>query len=333
MPHIPLTPPRDPDARLCAGEAGLPSLDRQAADYDLVKRAVRFLSEHRSGQPTLDALAAAMGVSPGHCQKVFRRWCGLTPKSFLAALTLDHAKRLLDDNSTVLEAALDSGLTGPSRLHDLFVDFETMPPGVYKTGCAGLTFATGLHPTPFGEAVAVVRRGTSPSLRKTRDAAIPVDRLAGMAFVDVDEGRPPDAILAEFQARWPKAAFEDRPDVTRRFVAEIFSSGTLGRAQAVRVVLIGTDFEVRVWDHLRRVPLGGAVSYAGLAEAVASKRAARAVGRAVGRNPLSFVVPCHRVLQSGGGLGGYHWGLTRKRALIGWEAGQLGKSPFRAETG
>ncbi|MEO1206856.1 MAG: bifunctional helix-turn-helix domain-containing protein/methylated-DNA--[protein]-cysteine S-methyltransferase [Pseudomonadota bacterium] len=296
-------------------------LNRASADYARVRRAIQYLSEARLEQPQLADLAAVMGVSATQCQKIFMRWCGLSPKAFVAALTLDHARQLLRGEACVLGTSLDAGLSSPSRLHDLFMAHETMPPGVYRAGCPGLTFCYGVHPTPFGMAVAVIR--TTGELR-----------LAGLAFVDDDadgsaddlSGDGVERVVAEFQARWPKAAFCRDDAMSAPFIQAVFAPADAeAGVKPVRVVMIGTDFELRVWERLVQVPRGAAVSYKGLAEAIESPKAARAVGRAVGRNPLSFVVPCHRVLQSGGGLGGYHWGLTRKRALIGWEAGKLAR--------
>lgn len=281
------------------------------ADYDLVRQAVRFLTEHRVAQPGLEDLANAMGVAPTRCHKVFRRWCGLTPKDFVSALTLDHARSLLRSEVSVLDASLAAGLSGPSRLHDLFVSLEAMPPGAYRAGCAGLAFGYGVHPTPFGDAVAFVTL-TGPR------------RLAGLAFIDEESRGTADTVLAEFRARWPKAQFVAYPETTEPFVDCVFGTRhNQQRVQPLRVVLIGTDFEVRVWERLIDVSAGQAMSYGGLAAALERPTAARAVGRAVGRNPLAFVVPCHRVMRADGGLGGYHWGLTRKQALIGWEAGKL----------
>ncbi|MEO1281755.1 MAG: bifunctional helix-turn-helix domain-containing protein/methylated-DNA--[protein]-cysteine S-methyltransferase [Pseudomonadota bacterium] len=287
-----------------------------ASDYAHVRRAIALLSERRLSQPGLAELSEAMRVSETQCQKIFKRWCGLSPKDFVAALTLDHARQLLRGEASVLDASLDTGLSSPSRLHDLFIDHETMPPGLYRAGCPGLSFAYGVHATPFGEAVAVMR--TSGDLR-----------LAGLAFVDEDASGPSagsgsvEGVLAEFTARWPKAEFSRDERLTAPTVNALFAPTIAQGAGPIRIVLIGTDFELRVWERLVTVPRGQAVSYRGLAKSIEKPTASRAVGGAVGRNPLSFVVPCHRVMQTGGGLGGYHWGLTRKRALIGWEAGQL----------
>lgn len=278
-------------------------------DYDLVRRAIAYLSETRDAQPNLAALASHLGLSPTHCQKLFTRWCGLSPKDFVAALTLDHARNMLRESDSVLEAAHSSGLSGGGRLHDLFVRCEAMTPGEFKRAGADIAMAFGVHETPFGTAVAVATaRG-----------------LAALAFVNEDAQQTEADVLAEFQARWPNAGFVERPEITRGFVERIFSPAEWDEGRPVQLVLIGTDFEVRVWRALLKIPMGQSVSYGDVARHVCSAKAARAVGTAVGRNPLSFVVPCHRVRRSDGGLGGYHWGLTRKQAIVGWEAGQLAR--------
>lgn len=276
-------------------------------DYDLVRRAIRFLSERWEEQPDLDRLAGHLGLSPAHCQKLFKRWCGLSPKEFVQALTLDSARSLLDGSASVLDCAHEVGLSGGSRLHDLFVDWEAMTPGDFKRRGSGLEIAYGFHWSPFGEALLLV-----------------TDRgVAGLGFVDEDAGQTREEALADMKRRWPLATYTEQPDKTLPYVAQIFDPGAWSADRPVRLVLIGTDFEVRVWEALLRIPMGRAVSYTDIARHIGNPTASRAVGSAVGRNPISFVVPCHRVLRGDGSLGGYHWGLTRKRALIGWERGRL----------
>ncbi|HET7022859.1 MAG TPA: bifunctional helix-turn-helix domain-containing protein/methylated-DNA--[protein]-cysteine S-methyltransferase [Xanthobacteraceae bacterium] len=278
-------------------------LSRAAADYAVVRRAIAFVCEHWRAQPEIDAIAAAVGVSASELHHLFRRWASITPKAFLQALTLEHARRLLRDSASVLEAAFEVGLSGPGRLHDLFVTHEAMSPGEWKSGGAGLTMSYGFHPSPFGTAlVMTTHRG-----------------LAGLAFADPGEE---EAALADMKGRWPKADMvEDRPR-TAELARRIFDTALWRADQPLRVVLIGTDFEVRVWETLLKIPMGRAMTYSNIAGRVGAINAARAVGAAVGKNPLSFVVPCHRVLGRDGALTGYHWGLTRKRAMLGWEAGK-----------
>jgi AraC family transcriptional regulator of adaptative response/methylated-DNA-[protein]-cysteine methyltransferase len=279
----------------------------RSRDYGLIRRAIAFLTGSWTEQPSLEELAAHLGLSPSHCQKLFKRWCGLSPKEFVQAVTIDHARSLLDGSASVLDAAYQVGLSGGGRLHDLFVSHEAMTPGDYKRRGEGLEMGYGFHDSPFGEALLIVTgRG-----------------VAGLAFVDEDKAQTREGVLAEMKGRWPKARFVAAPEKTAPFARRIFNPATWSKDRPVRLVMIGTDFEVRVWESLLKIPMGRAVSYNDIARHLGQPTAARAVGSAVGRNPISFVVPCHRVLRGDGSLGGYHWGLTRKRALIGWETGRL----------
>jgi len=274
-------------------------------DYDSVRRAIAFISEQWRAQPTIEAVADAASVTPDELHHLFRRWAGLTPKAFMQALTLDHAKNLLRDSASVLDAALDSGLSGPGRLHDLFVTHEAMSPGEWKNGGAGMTLRFGFHACPFGTAVVIASdRG-----------------LAGLAFADPGEEA---SALADMQRRWPRATYVEDQVATAPIARRIFDPKLWRPDEPLRVVLIGTDFEVRVWETLLKIPMGRAVCYSDIANKIKSPKASRAVGAAVGKNPISFVVPCHRALGKGGALTGYHWGITRKQAMLGWEAGQLG---------
>ena len=274
-------------------------------DYDSVRRAIAFISEQWRAQPTIEAVADAASVTPDELHHLFRRWAGLTPKAFMQALTLDHAKNLLRESASVLDAALDSGLSGPGRLHDLFVTHEAMSPGEWKNGGAGMTLRFGFHACPFGTAVVIASdRG-----------------LAGLAFADPGEEAP---ALADMQRRWPRATYVEDQVATAPIARRIFDPKLWRPDEPLRVVLIGTDFEVRVWETLLKIPMGRAVCYSDIANKIKSPKASRAVGAAVGKNPISFVVPCHRALGKGGALTGYHWGITRKQAMLGWEAGQVG---------
>ena len=275
-----------------------------ATDYEHVRRIVAYISERWRDQPSLEAIADHAGLSTTHVHHLFRRWCGLTPKAFLQAITLDNAKALLADSASVLDATYELGLSGPARLHDLFVTHEAMTPGDFKARGQGLTMRYGFHPSPFGEAVLIA-----------------TDRgLAGLGFVDSGDR---EAALADLQRRWPKATYvEDGPAIAP-LAERIFDPARWQAEQPLRVVLIGTDFEVRVWQTLLRIPRDRATTYSDIARRIGNPAACRAVGAAVGRNPISFVVPCHRVLGRSGALTGYHWGLTRKQAILGWEAGAL----------
>ena len=275
------------------------------ADYERVRKALAFMTARWREQPSQEAIADHVGVSASHLHHIFRRWAGLTPKAFLQAVTLDHARELLRGSASVLDTALEVGLSGPGRLHDLFVTHEAMSPGEWKSGGEGVTLSYGFHPSPFGESIVVAApRG-----------------LAGMGFVD-DGDRA--AALADMRRRWPRASFVEDAAGTAPLATRAFDPTTWRAETPLRVVLIGTDFEVRVWETLLRIPLGRATTYSDIASHIGKPKAARAVGAAVGRNPVSFVVPCHRVLGRSGALTGYHWGLTRKQAILGWEAGRTG---------
>ncbi|CEJ10342.1 Bifunctional transcriptional activator/DNA repair enzyme Ada [bacterium YEK0313] len=274
-----------------------------ADDYEVVRRTLAFISDHWRRQPSVEEMAEHVGLSAGHLHHLFRRWAGLTPKDFLQAITLDAARRLLRDEATVLDTAYEVGYSGPGRLHDLFVTHEAMSPGDYKAGGAGLAMAYGFHPSPFGKALVLA-----------------TDRgLAGLGFCDA--GGEPTA-LADMTGRWPRASFREDLRLTSPYAERIFDPGAWAGDRPLRVVLIGTDFEVRVWETLLRIPMGRATTYSSIASHIGKPGAARAVGAAVGRNPVSFVVPCHRVIGRSGALTGYHWGLTRKQAMLGWEAGK-----------
>jgi AraC family transcriptional regulator of adaptative response/methylated-DNA-[protein]-cysteine methyltransferase len=282
----------------------LAPLPRAAADYDIVRRAIAHIRGNWRAQPEIDTIADAAGVSGTDLHHLFRRWCGLTPKAFLQALTLSHARDLLRASASVLDTAYEVGLSGPGRLHDLFVTHEAMSPGEWKAGGEGLTISYGFHPCPFGMALVMITpRG-----------------LAGLALADAGKERK---ALSDMRSRWPKARYVVDFAATAATARRIFDS-TLWRAeQPLRVVLIGTDFEVRVWEKLLTIPMGALTTYSDLAARAGSPKAARAVGAAVGKNPICFVVPCHRVIGKSGDITGYHWGLTRKRAMLGWEAGKV----------
>ena len=287
--------------------ADLGELDEAAADYEVVRRAIGYIRNHWREQPEIEAIADAACVTPTELHHLFRRWAGLTPKAFLQALTLDGARQLLRDSASVLDASYEVGLSGPGRLHDLFVTHEAMSPGEWKNGGAGMTLRYGFHPSPFGTAIVMA-----------------TDRgLAGLAFAD--PGEEPMA-LADRRSRWPNATYIEDYIATAPMAQRIFDAKLWRADQPLRVVLIGTDFEVRVWETLLKIPMGRAVSYSDIACKINNPKASRAVGAAIGKNPVSFVVPCHRALGKDGKLTGYHWGVTRKQAMLGWEAGRVGET-------
>ena len=266
-------------------------------DWRRMGRAIRYLSENYQDQPSLDDAASAVGLSPFHFQRLFTRYVGVSPKSFVGHLTLDHAKQELAGGASVLGAALESGLSGPSRLHDLCLKVEAMTPGDYARGGEGIVIDTGFHPSPFGTAL-VMATGKG---------------VCGLAFCD--DGEEP-AMLADMRKRWPRATYRENAARTGRIAAQIFDS----QAGDLPLHLLGTPWQVKVWEALLAIPPGKVATYRGVAERLAAPKASRAVGTAVGRNPISWLIPCHRVLGSDGKLTGYHWGLTRKRAMLALEA-------------
>jgi len=288
-------------------ESGAPiltDLDSLERDYDQVRRAIEFITNAVTRQPSIDEIAHAVGTSPTHLHHLFRRWAGLSPKAFLQAVTLDRAHDLMRDGANLLDASFELGLSGPGRLHDLFVTHEAMSPGEWKGGGSGLQIFWGFHGSPFGRALVMAsERG-----------------LCGLAF---SEAGSEAAAIEDMQRRWPAARFIEDPTRTAELAHRVFEPSRWSHDQPLRLILIGTDFEIRVWETLLSIPLGETTSYSAIAAAIGTPKASRAVGAAVGKNPISFVVPCHRVIGKSGAITGYHWGLTRKRAMLGWEAGRV----------
>ncbi len=271
--------------------------------YGVIGRALREIDAAGPGL-SLDDLAARMGMSAAHFQRVFSAWVGVSPKRYQQYLTLDHAKHLLEDRFTVLDTALQSGLSGGGRLHDLFLTWEAMTPGEYAAGGAGLTLHWGIVPSPFGEAVVMASaRG-----------------ICGLGF-SAEMGQ--EAAVADLTRRWPKASFV-RDEAAVAPLAEAALGGTGGKLH-----LIGAPFQIKVWEALLRVPSGHVTSYSQIAGAIGHDKAVRAVGTAVGRNPISFLIPCHRALRKSGALGGYHWGLPVKRAMLAWEGARADAAESR----
>ena len=275
---------------------------RPETDYQAVRSAIAYLSDTPPDSIDMAGFAHALGMTERQMTDLFRRWCGLTPKSFAQAVALDHAKKLLRDKATMLDATYEVGLSSASRLHDLFVTHLAMPPGAWRDGGKGLDMRWGVAPSPFGTAVLVMT-----------DYG-----LAGIGFAEGEDIGP---AFADLRDRWPEASYRRDDAAVAPVAAAVFDPARWDPDRPVRVVLIGTDFEVRVWETLLKIPLGHATTYGAIARHLGKPTASRAVGAAVGKNPISFVVPCHRVVGSTGQLTGYHWGLARKRAILGWEAG------------
>jgi AraC family transcriptional regulator of adaptative response/methylated-DNA-[protein]-cysteine methyltransferase len=268
-------------------------------DYERIAQVIRFLDARHVEQPDLTTLAGCAGLSPFHFHRLFATWAGVTPKDFLQCLTLAHAKELLRDGESILEVALESGLSGPGRLHDLCVNLEAASPGELKSGGADWTISFGFADSPFGKClIAESPRG-----------------ICHLAFAEKEK-----SALAELRDNWPHAQLKRNDSAAAGFAARIFTRPDESHSQpALRAFVRGTPFQVRVWRALLQVQPGTLTSYGRLAGAIDQPAAARAVGTAVGQNPLAYLIPCHRVIRETGVIGGYRWGPVRKRAIIAWE--------------
>ena len=271
----------------------------QGYHYGVMRRAIDLIDQDGENL-SLEVLAAQMDMSPAHFQRVFSRWVGVSPKRFQQYLALGHAKALLRDHFTTLEASMATGLSGSGRLHDMFLRWEAMSPGEFARGGDGLTVFWGWFESPFG-----------PSLVMGTDKGI-----CGIAFA-AETGE--EAAMADMLSRWPKATFVEDPMMLRPWVLSAFGAQN-NKLSPTPLYLIGAPFQIKVWEALLSIPSGQVTTYSEIADAVGNPRAVRAVGTAVGRNPISWLIPCHRALRKSGGLGGYHWGLPVKRALLAYES-------------
>jgi AraC family transcriptional regulator of adaptative response/methylated-DNA-[protein]-cysteine methyltransferase len=274
-------------------------------DYTRVEQAIRFLDANTQRQPELREIAESVGLSEFHFQKLFTRWVGISPKRFLQFLTKENAKRLLEDSTNLLDAAYEVGLSGPGRLHDLFITCEAVTPGEYKARGEGLTIRYGFHPSPFGECLlATTPRG-----------------ICSLAFVEKRDRR---AALDELRRQWSKAVLVEDPLVTRPLVRRIFNRDASSLQSSLALLLRGTNFQIKVWEALLRIPPGRVVTYEDIAAFLGKPTASRAVGGAVASNPIPVLIPCHRVIRKVGEFGNYRYGPARKKALLGWEmAGRM----------
>jgi AraC family transcriptional regulator of adaptative response/methylated-DNA-[protein]-cysteine methyltransferase len=269
-----------------------------STDYERVEEAIRFIEARASEQPSLEEIASHLDLSPFHFQRLFARWAGVSPKRFLQYVTVEGAKRLLDESASVLETALEVGLSGPSRLHDLFVGVEAVTPGEFKSAGQGLELRYGFHTSPFGPCfVATSGRG-----------------VCALEFID---GTRLHESVAALRRRWKGADLVEDPGAGEAILAAAFGREGGG---PISLHLAGTNFQLKVWKALLSIPEGKLASYGRLADMVGSPGAARAVGTALSQNPIGFLIPCHRVLRSTGEIGGYRWGVERKKAIIAWEA-------------
>jgi len=271
------------------------SMPGESDNFRRIGKVIEYIDRHHANQPDLDELARVAGLSPFHFSREFRRWAGLSPTRYLRTVALSVAKRELDDRGSVLAAAWAAGLSGGGRLHDLFVNFDAVTPGEYKESGAGLVLRHGFAQSPFGR----VHAAFSPR------------GLVHLAFVDGSDG----AAVARLAARWPKATLERDDAATAALARQVF----VERRGSITLAPVGTNFQVKVWEALLDLGARGPTSYSEIAAAIGNPRASRAVGQAVGANPVAWLIPCHRVLRQDGQLGGYRWGVERKRAMLAWE--------------
>jgi AraC family transcriptional regulator, regulatory protein of adaptative response / methylated-DNA-[protein]-cysteine methyltransferase len=270
------------------------------SDYARIEKAMTYMSERVSGQPTLEEVAAHVHLSPFHFQRLFCRWAGTTPKRFLQAMTLERGKRLLGEAQALLDVSHSIGLSGSSRLHDHFVQLEAVTPGEYKSKGLGVSIQYGFHQTPLGRMfVAVTPRG-----------------ICRLGFVDYAETEEP---LAELREEWPMASLTRSEPSTRYVIDALFSEQSGAKHGPLSLHVAGTNFQVAVWRALLRIPPGRLASYSRIADALGCPNASRAVGNAVGANPVALLIPCHRVIQKSGALGGYRWGGAKKQMVQTWE--------------
>lgn len=270
-------------------------------DYDRIEKAIKFIETRFDRQPELKEIAGHVGLSEFYFQRLFSSWVGISPKRFLQFLTKEYVKELLVNSTNILDAAFDAGLSGPGRLHDLFVACEAVTPGEFKTRGEGLTISYGFHDSPFGEClIAQTGRG-----------------ICWLAFVR-NGSRP--ALLAELRDAWKKARLLEDPAGTRPLATRIYNPAMWRSSNPIPVLVKGTNFQIKVWEALLRIPVGTVVTYEDIALYIGLPKAVRAVGNAVGKNPVSFVIPCHRVVRKTAEFGNYGGGPARKKAMLGWEA-------------
>jgi AraC family transcriptional regulator of adaptative response/methylated-DNA-[protein]-cysteine methyltransferase len=270
-------------------------------DYKRIEKAIGFLESNFPAQPGLKEVAAHIGLSEYHFQRLFSRWVGISPKRFLQFLTKEYAKKLLENSANLLDVTYGAGLTSPGRLHDLFVNCEAVTPGEYKNKGAGVNITYGFHPSPFGECL----------LAKTERG------ICGFYFIKNGNQRD---VFAEFRQYWQKATLTEDPAATAPLISQIFNPSLGKNKEPLHLILKGTNFQIKVWEALTRIPFGTVVTYEDVAVQVGLPKATRAVGTAVGHNPISYIIPCHRVIRKTAEFGNYGGGPARKKAILGWEA-------------
>jgi AraC family transcriptional regulator of adaptative response/methylated-DNA-[protein]-cysteine methyltransferase len=279
-------------------------LSQASEDYERIEKAIKFIENNLSSQPDLKAIATHIGLSEYHFQRLFSRWVGISPKRFLQFLTKEYAKQLLQQSANLLDVTYEAGLSSPGRLHDLFVTCEAVTPGEYKSKGEGITIKYGYHPSPFGQCLlATTARG-----------------ICGFFFVKNRDRKDP---LSELRFFWEKAEIVEDPLASKELVDRIFNRSFADTSAPLHLILNGTNFQLKVWEALIKIPFGAVVSYEDIANQVGIPGATRAVGTAVGKNPISFIIPCHRVIRKTADFGNYGGGTARKKAILGWEAAQL----------
>ena len=277
-------------------------------DYERIEKSIKFLESNFPSQPGLKEVAAHIGLSEFHFQRLFSRWVGISPKRFLQFLTKEYAKKLLESDTNLLDVTYEAGLTSPSRLHDLFVTCEAVTPGEFKTKGEGVAITYGFHPSPFGKCLlAITERG-----------------ICGLYFVKNGNQRD---VFAEFKQYWQKAALIEDPSTTGPLIPHIFNPSLGKKREPLHLILKGTNFQIKVWEALTKIPFGMVVTYEDIAVQVGIPGATRAVGSAVGKNPVSFIIPCHRVIRKNAEFGNYGSGPARKKAILGWEAARINLHP------
>ena len=277
---------------------------KQLEDYNRIEKAINFIERNFKSQPSLDEIAASACLSKYHFQRFFRRWAGISPTQFMHYLVLDYAREKLAEADNILSASLEGGLSGPGRLHDLFVAFDAMTPGEFKRLGEGMKIQFGIHPTPFGRClIAVTPRG-----------------ICHLGFVDRDREA---TALHELSKKWPHAVMRENKVETGRYVKRIFAPGKTSESEPFHILLRGTNFQVNVWRALLSIPPGHMVCYEDIAAFIGKPKAVRAAAGAIAANPVAYLIPCHRVIAKSGKIHNYRWGTTRKKAILGWEAARL----------
>lgn len=278
-------------------------MSTEREDYKRIALAISFIRQHHLDQPNLADVAQHIGLSESHFQRLFTRWAGISPKRFLQYLTLEYAKSRINQTKSLLDLTFDVGLSSPGRLHDLFVNLEAMSPGEYKKGGTGLTIYYGIHDTRFGKAlIATTARG-----------------ICNLHFIDTANQQTAEQA---FRDLWSNAKVVHNQKATQKLCSMIFDSTSLEQQKSLTLLVKGTNFQIQVWRALLRIPSGGITTYQTLAEMVGRPTASRAVGNAVGKNPVGYLIPCHRVIRGSGEIGNYRWGMERKNAILGWEGSQ-----------